>query len=80
MAIFQSTTNFFRKAYGRYTSNEGYWQCKCDKCGVEVEKMAEEAGDAAENAYKEGFVCVASGPVHRGNPMRWLCSACAKKK
>lgn len=53
------------------------WSCKCDYCGVQIKKLGEEAGDAAENARKEGFTTVS---VRVEAPMKWMCLTCSNKK
>lgn len=53
------------------------WICKCDYCGAQVKKLGLEAGDAAENARKEGFTTVS---VRVESPMKWMCLTCKNKR
>lgn len=52
------------------------WTCSCDYCGAQIKKPGIDAGDASENARKEGFTTVS---VRVELPMKWICFSCKSK-
>ncbi len=52
------------------------WTCQCDYCGSQLKKLGLDAGDASENARKEGFTTVS---VRVESPMKWMCLSCKTK-
>lgn len=53
------------------------WSVFCDYCPNQIKKLGLEAGEAAENARKEGFSTVS---VRVDLPMKWTCGKCAGGK
>jgi rubredoxin len=53
------------------------WSCQCDYCGVVNKKTGAEAGDASENARKEGFTAVS---IRVEVPMKWACPKCGTQR
>jgi hypothetical protein len=53
------------------------WTAVCDFCSAQSKKLGADAGDASENARKEGFSTVS---VRTDLPMKWICGACNNKK
>lgn len=49
------------------------WTCCCDYCGSTVKKLGIDAGDASENARKEGFKTIS---IKVELPMKWACKNC----
>jgi len=49
------------------------WVVSCDTCRTKAKRDAEDPGDAAERARKEGFI---TKPMGRGEPMSWVCPKC----
>jgi hypothetical protein len=49
------------------------WVVSCDTCRTKAKRDAEDPGDAAERARKEGFT---TKPMGRGEPMAWVCPKC----
>lgn len=54
------------------------WTVFCDFCSNQIKKLAIEAGDAAENAHKEGYIAIPGSRVE--SPMKWMCLSCSSKK
>lgn len=51
------------------------WRVRCDYCGKDAAKEGNTAGDAADNARKEGFITVpAKIPAL---PSKWSCVGCS---
>jgi hypothetical protein len=49
------------------------WSVRCDYCGKDAHKQTETAGDASDNARKEGYTTVC---VRAHMPMKWACPTC----
>lgn len=53
------------------------WAVICDFCFSQSKKLGVDAGEASENARKEGFSTVS---VQVDLPMKWICRECSSKK
>lgn len=52
------------------------WTCQCDYCESSLKKLGIDAGEASENARKEGYGTVS---VRVDLPMKWACMTCQSK-
>lgn len=77
--IEQSKTVFSKKKFGNKLFDVRCWGVFCDGCNANLNKFADEAGDAALLAYKENWTVHFSGRAGL-YPGKWMCPTCAAKK
>lgn len=77
MPIEQSKHKSHSRAVGRFYEDVFPWQVVCDFCSKPAYKKGDTAGDAADEARKDGFCTIPSKVV--ALPSRWCCKDCKAK-